>query len=269
VPGPSRSLPSADSVPRLSSPLLLLHGFTDTSRTWDLVLPMLERSHDVFAPTLLGHYGGPPLNGEITRDSVADAVERALDERGWGVVDIAGNSMGGYLALELAARGRARSVVAFAPAGGWARDDDSYKETMGHFTRMQELVKQAAPNADAIAASEGGRRAATQFITTNWEHIPADLIAHQIRGAAGCDAAAPLIDLALREGWQLDLEKVTCPVRIVWGTDDRVLPWPRAAVRYREGLPQADWVELEGIGHCPQLDVPLDSAQLILGMIDP
>jgi pimeloyl-ACP methyl ester carboxylesterase len=55
-------------------------------------------------------------------------------------------------------------------------------------------------------------------------------------------------------------------VRIVWGTEDQLLPWPTAAVRYREQLfPHADWVVLDGVGHCPQLDVPLETTQLILG----
>ena len=50
-------------------------------------------------------------------------------------------------------------------------------------------------------------------------------------------------------------------MRVVWGTDDRLLPWPVAAARYRdEWLPHADWVELDGVGHCPQLDVPLETA---------
>jgi pimeloyl-ACP methyl ester carboxylesterase len=69
-----------------------------------------------------------------------------------------------------------------------------------------------------------------------------------------------------RADWDLDAGQITCPVRIVWGTDDKLLPWPAAAARFREEwLPQADWVELEGVGHCPQLDVPLETAQLILG----
>jgi pimeloyl-ACP methyl ester carboxylesterase len=75
-----------------------------------------------------------------------------------------------------------------------------------------------------------------------------------------------MIDPATREGWSLDAERITCPVRIVWGTDDRLLPWPSAAARFRDDLlPHADLVELDGIGHCPQLDVPLETAQLILG----
>jgi pimeloyl-ACP methyl ester carboxylesterase len=84
-------------------------------------------------------------------------------------------------------------------------------------------------------------------------------------GIASCSAAQALIENALREDWMLTASRITCPVRIVWGTADKLLPWPRAAARYRTELPQADWVLLEGIGHSPQLDVPLEAAQLILG----
>jgi pimeloyl-ACP methyl ester carboxylesterase len=76
-----------------------------------------------------------------------------------------------------------------------------------------------------------------------------------------------MLALARREGWSLDARRVQCPVRIVWGTEDRLLPWPSAATRYkRDWLPNADWVVLDGIGHCPQLDVPLEAAELILGV---
>jgi pimeloyl-ACP methyl ester carboxylesterase len=243
-----------------------LHGFTDTWRSWELVLPLLERHHDALALTLLGHAGGPPLEGEISDALLADAIERAMDDAGLETAHIVGNSLGGYLSLQLAARGRAESVVALAPAGGWAKGDESFNDTLDFFTTMQELLREAAPHADAIVASAEGRRRATQFITTNFEHIPAELLAHLMRGAASCEAALPLIEHAMDEGWSLDAEKITCPVRIVWGTADKILSWPSAAARFRnDWLPHADWVELEGVGHCPQLDVPVETAQLILG----
>ena len=246
-------------------PLVLVHGFTDTWRTWELVLPALEGRHDVLAVTLPGHAGGPELDGDLSDDTLAVAVERAMDGAGFDTAHLAGNSLGGYTALRLAARGRARTVVAIAPAGGWATGDDSYKDTLQHFVTTQDLVKTAAPHAEAIAASPEGRRRATEFITTHHEHIPPALIAHQIRGVAGCAGARELIAYALVHGWTVDTERVTCPVRFIWGTADRLLPWPRAAVGYREALPTADWVVLDDIGHCPQLDVPLETAQLILG----
>jgi pimeloyl-ACP methyl ester carboxylesterase len=248
------------------SPMVCLHGFTDTWRTWQLVLPELERHHDVLAPTLAGHAGGPPIAGEDGAAAIVDAVEQAMDEAGFETAHLVGNSLGGYVAFRLAERGRAESVVALAPAGGWAEGDASLTEMFDYFATMQELVRAAAPHADAIVASEEGRRRATQYIASSFEHIPAELLAHQIRGAAGCLGAERLLDQARREGWPLDAERIACPVRVVWGTDDRVLPWPSAAARFREDwLPHADWVELDGVGHCPQLDVPLETAQLILG----
>ncbi len=247
-------------------PLVCLHGFTDTWRTWELVLPALERRHDVLAPTLLGHAGGPRLEGAVDDAVIADAVERAMDDAGFETAHIVGNSLGGFVALQLAARGRARSVVALAPAGGWAAGDDSLQEVLRFQTAMYEQAKAAAPHAEAMLATVEGRRRATQVITTNFEHIPAELLAHLVLGIAGCNGAPAMIEYAARVGYSLDAERITCPVRIVWGTDDKLLPWPSAAARFRtEWLPHADWVELEGIGHAPQLDVPLETAQLILG----
>jgi pimeloyl-ACP methyl ester carboxylesterase len=134
---------------------------------------------------------------------------------------------------------------------------------------MQELLRSAAPHADAIAATPEGRRRATEDIAVRFEHIPAALVAHQIAGAASCPMVFELLDHAGREGWHLDAERIRCPVRVVWGTEDRILPWPAAAARFRDDwLPQADWVELDDVGHCPQLDVPLETAELVLGFTD-
>jgi len=247
--------------------MVCLHGFTDTWRSWELVLPELERHHDVLAPTLAGHAGGPAIGGEVTDAALADEVERAMDEAGFDTAHIVGNSLGGYLALQMAERGRARTVVALAPAGGWTEGDPAFEETVTYFRTMQELLKSAAPQAEAIVASVEGRRRATEFIASNFEHIPPELLVHQMVGAASCEALGPLIDFAIREGWSLDAERITCPVRVVWGTGDRILVIPGAAARFRdEWVSQADWVELEGIGHCPQLDVPAEAAQLILGL---
>ncbi len=247
-------------------PLVCLHGFLETWRTWELVLPELERHHDVLAPTLPGHAGGPPIAGAVDDALVPDAIERAMDAAGWHTAHLVGNSLGGYAALQLAARGRARSVVAFAPAGGWAADDASWRELLAFQATMRDQAAAAAPQADAIVASPEGRRRATRLITASFEHISAELLAHQMLGVARCEGAEPMIEYAMREGYRLDAESITCPVRIVWGTDDMLLPWPSAAARFRDDwLPHADWVELEGVGHCPQLDVPLEAAQLILG----
>jgi pimeloyl-ACP methyl ester carboxylesterase len=235
----------------------------DTSRTWDLVEPRLRDEFRLLTPTLPGHLGGPPLDGPVTSRLMADAVERAMDEAGVGTAQLAGNSLGGFVALQLAERGRAESVVALAPAGGWARDDDARQGLLEFQRQMQRQVRAIAGQADAIAATADGRRRATALICERGGDLPAELVAHLIAAIAACDAE-PLIDYALEGEWTLDAARIECPVRIVWGTADRLLPWPAAAERFRsEWLPHADWVELDGVGHAPQLDAPLETAQLI------
>jgi pimeloyl-ACP methyl ester carboxylesterase len=249
-------------------PLVLLHGFTDTWRTWELVLRALEERLDVLAPTLAGHAGGPSLPDELAEGSIAAAVEQAMDEAGFATAHVAGNSLGGYVALQLAARGRARSVVALAPAGGWDEGDPAIRETLDHFPTMQRLLATAIPHLDTIAGTQAGRARAMRFVVEDPSLLTADLVAHQLLGAHRCAAVDPLVAFARQQGWPLDAERVDCPVRVVWGAEDRLLEWPRAARRWQRLLPQADWVVLDGVGHCPQLERPLETAELIVGLTD-
>ena len=244
---------------------MLLHGFTDTHRTWEPALPALERRHEVLAPTLAGHAGGPPLPEALSAASLADAVEAAVDEAGFETAHFAGNSLGGFVALQLAERGRARSVVAFAPAGGWEEGDPSLTATLDLQQELLRTLATAAPQAGAIAATAAGRRRATALLTDHGEDLPADLVAHIVLGAAACRGAGAMLAFAGTPGaYALDLARITCPVRVVWGTADRLLPWPGAAARFRRGL-DAEWVELDGVGHAPQLDDPATTAELIRG----
>jgi pimeloyl-ACP methyl ester carboxylesterase len=249
--------------------MVCLHGFTDSWRTWELVLPALEAEHDVLAVTLAGHAGGPPLPDPISDAALADAVEAAMDVAGIGTAHLVGNSLGGYLALQLASRGRARSVAALAPAGGWTPGDPRFRDALRYFILIRELLEEAAPRADEIVATPQGMRRATELSVTNFKHIPPELIAHSMRAAAACDATIPYVEFARDRGWQLDAERIDCPVLVAWGTADKLLDWPTAAARYREEwLPGAEWVTLDGVGHCPQLDVPDRTAELVLAFAE-
>lgn len=245
---------------------MCLHGFTGSWRIWDLVLPRLERSFDVLAPTLPGHAGGPPLPAERSDTMLVEAVERAMDEAGFERARIVGNSLGGHVALQLAERGRADSVVALAPGGGWPVGHGSKDDTMNFFRELMPLLPEIVGRAAFIASSPEGRRRVLKDIAENWEHVPPETVIEIIRAGAACTAAPQMIEFASRKSWELDPERIDCPVRIVWGTADKLLPWPIAATRYRtEWLPHADWVVLDDIGHCPQIDIPLETAELIVG----
>jgi pimeloyl-ACP methyl ester carboxylesterase len=251
-------------------PLVLLHPLGADRRVWRPVLDALAAERDVLAVDLPGFGASPslPAGAAPTPAALARALGGLLAELGLagGRAHLAGNSLGGWVVLELAARSRARSVTAFAPAGGWARGDDSWRELLAFQRELQRESRAAAPHAAALVATPEGRRRVTRDVVERYEHIPPELLAHRIEAAAGCTAADALIGTGLRTGWELDAERITPPVRVVWGTADRLLPWPSAAARYRtEWLPHADWVVLDDVGHAPQLDVPLEAAELILG----
>lgn len=95
----------------------------------------------MLALTLPGHAGGPPLPDPLTNPALLRSLERMLDDAGFATAHIAGNSLGGYLALGLAARGRARSVVALAPAGGWAAEDPSVGPTEAQVRSAQRCAQ--------------------------------------------------------------------------------------------------------------------------------
>lgn len=99
---------------------VLLHGVACSGRIWQDVVPLVSAHHDVHALTLLGHHGGPAIQRHPPQVSdVVDAAERDLDDLGIDRPHLAGNSLGGWIAIELARRGRAASVCAFSPAGFW------------------------------------------------------------------------------------------------------------------------------------------------------
>ena len=103
-------------------PLLLLHGTGSSRGVWKPVIPLLAGEREVIALDLPGHGASPLVAGiEPTPIGYAPVVASILDRLALASVDVAGNSVGGWTALELAKLGRARSVVALDPAGLWPK----------------------------------------------------------------------------------------------------------------------------------------------------
>ncbi|HEY6759451.1 MAG TPA: alpha/beta fold hydrolase, partial [Baekduia sp.] len=137
-------------------PLVLIHGFTATWRCWLPVLGELVPRFEVIAPTLHGHDGGAALPAHDAPHSIgraADLLEEHLDALGVGTAHLAGNSLGGALALELAKRGRARSVVGISPAGGIRPGDaKAAQRVIKVFSRMQATTRRALPLLPRVVA---------------------------------------------------------------------------------------------------------------------
>lgn len=205
------------------TPVVLLHGLNLSWRIWAPVIPLLEREHSVIAPTLVGHAGGPPLAaGPHGIAPVADAVEALLDDAGLERSHLVGNSLGGWLACELAARGRATSVVAFSPAGAWStRRDGSRVAGLMRSARSRA----ALPGAARLVASPALRRHLMKLALERGDRIPGDVAAEMLDDIRACLLLEGLLGWLGRDGLTqpFDIDP-SCPVTLAWPAADRTIP---------------------------------------------
>jgi pimeloyl-ACP methyl ester carboxylesterase len=242
-------------------PLVLIHGFTATWRCWLPVLGELVPRFEVIAPTLHGHDGGAELPAHDEPHSIAraaDFLEEHLDALGVGTAHLAGNSLGGALAFELAKRGRARSVVGISPAGGIRPGDDAAaKRIIKVFARMQKTTSKSLPYLPKVMARPKLRQLALRDVMTRGHQVPAAEAVGLARASVRC-AIVEDVYAVLRAGKAavLDLDQIKVPVLVTWGDKDRILPIDVHAPRLREEIPGIEFRVHPGIGHTPMWDDP-------------
>jgi pimeloyl-ACP methyl ester carboxylesterase len=246
--------------------MLLLHGFTATADTWKPILPALQRHHEVVAVTFHGHMGGPPMPADFDHSisASADLAEAELDAEGIGKVHLVGNSLGGWLAIELARRGRALSLVAISPGGGWEHGSAEQRRLARLFRRIRATLHIGGPLAAVLARFPVSRRVALGEVVAHPERMSAADARTMIEAAWKCDAFEGVMGALMREPAPLPFEDAACRMRLVWGTRDRMLPMGRYSDRWRRMMPTAEWVELHGAGHVPMYDDPEGVARVIL-----
>jgi pimeloyl-ACP methyl ester carboxylesterase len=244
-------------------PLLLLHGVTMSAAAWDNVVPLLADRFDLIVPTAAGHRGGPPVSGRATIHALTDATERILDARHLQTVHIAGNSMGGWMAIELARRGRATSVCALSPAGFWIAGDaqDHSRDTLRRTKKLADATRHLTPH---LLRFGPVRRITMADIATHAERLSFDQAVHAFNDLVGCVVAYDLLDTS--ENLQ-SLDPLPCPITVAWSVKDRIFPPEAFAATVRERLPHARVIVLPHVGHVPMIDDPAMCAQTIIDSI--
>jgi pimeloyl-ACP methyl ester carboxylesterase len=249
------------------TPLVLVHGFSMCAETWLPILPLLTEHHDVLVLTLHGHFRGAPVPAGEPVDVVStlDRLEVDLDAAGVSTAHLVGNSLGGWLAAELARRGRARSLTALSPAGGWELGSAEARRIGGRLSRSGRLLHLLAPRLDRLTRAAAFRRyALADLIADGGRHTTAEQSLLLLRSALGCEVYERVLAAAATQGPPAPFHDLAIPARLVWGEVDRLLPSPRYSRRWRRVLPGADWVTLPGVGHVPTYDDPPALARAIL-----
>jgi pimeloyl-ACP methyl ester carboxylesterase len=239
-------------------PVVLLHGFTGHWRHWKPVLADLVARYEVIAPTLAGHDGGPPYPSGVSLKKVADAgdsLERHLDELGVDTAHFVGNSMGGSLAIELAKRRRARSVVALSPGGGWEIGSADPERIARFFARQMRMIRASHRQVGRVMRRPGTRKLALRDIMRHGELVPpADAVAISL-DPLGCTVVDEVLS-SLRggRGHVEDLDQVAAPTLVAWAERDRILPLASCSARFKREIPDVDFRVLPGVGHVPMWD---------------
>jgi pimeloyl-ACP methyl ester carboxylesterase len=242
-------------------PLVLLHGVGHRRQAWGAVLDRLTPHRDVIVADLPGHGESPPLDtGEPAGRAMLTAVLALLDELGLERPHLAGNSLGGWLALETAAAGRAASVTGLSPAGFW-RSDREARAARAIFTVMEGAGGRLRRFAPSLAQHTAGRALIYGAIVNH----PSRMTPEQAVG----DMAA---FLSAHDALHAILTQLTpfteqipdgVPVTIAWGTRDRLLRPPQVLLA-KAKLPQARIRPLPGCGHVPMTDDPALVADVLL-----
>ena len=228
-------------------PLFLFHGVTCSAQVWQDVVPLLEGTHEVFVPTALGHRGGPRAEMRPARIShVVDDAERCLDRFGFDRVHLSGNSMGGWVALELARRGRALSVCALSPAGAWQDSQRPAKKLrqLRTLTRATRLLLPLGASFDTF------RKLAMRDNAVHGDRISRATFLGLVDDLLGCEVAEDLLatDESLTELY------ADCPVTLAWSEQDRIFPMDPYGKIAKERVKGSRFIVLDGVGHVPMLD---------------
>ena len=228
-------------------PLVLLHALGTDRHMWDPVIERLASEREVFAVDMPG-FGESATTSPSAPTDLARAIATGLDlER----PHVAGNSLGGWVALELALAGHARSVTAIAPAGMWARP------LLPKRSLARSVARALRPALSALLRSARARRIALGGTIAHPEHVPYAAALQLVRAYAN----APGFD-AVNDGMRANvftgLGEIEVPLTLAWPEHDRLVARPRTVPAVAREF------RLSGCGHMPTWDDPELVARVLL-----
>ena len=236
-----------------------------SARAWDDVVPLLSGRHQVVALTAIGHRGGQPATRPMSIGELVDDAERQLDALGFDRPHLAGNSLGGWMAIELARRGRAETVCALSPAGFWTAGHASQASGVTKLRREATLTRLSRPLLPLLLRSSAVRRIGMRDIASHGERLTVTQALEAADDLIGCDALGDVLGIPDEIA---PMDPLPCPVTLAWSADDAILPVAVNGTIARERLPQARFIVLPAVGHVPMIDNPTLVAETILASTD-
>jgi pimeloyl-ACP methyl ester carboxylesterase len=246
---------------------VLVHGVTHRRQAWYPVLDRLTEHREVILVDLPGHGDSPPLvtEGRPVADVLREQFKQFLTDQHLDRPHVAGNSLGGLVALVAGAEGDARSVTALSPAGFW-RNNREFAYTRQIFVRACAMSARLGNRAELLARTSGGRKIMYGMLCAHPGRVSPDQALGDVRGFL---YARPALRTLLAAAEPFDLEiPLDVPVTIAWAARDLVLPpWQAAAAKL--AFPFGDHILMRGVGHVPMTDDPDFVAKILLRGSEP
>jgi pimeloyl-ACP methyl ester carboxylesterase len=243
-------------------PLVLIHGIGSQWQMWWPVLGRLQPERELIAIDLPGFAASPmpPAGTPAGMASLTSLVAGFIDELGLERPHVAGNSLGGWISLELAKQGKVRSATLLSPAGFHTSAEEVYQRAT--LKLAVASARRLAPRAEAVLATSLGKTIMLGQFFGKPQQVPSSDAAQGVRALAGAEWFDATLDAVLHDRFSGG-EQIQVPVTIGWGAKDRLL-LPRQAPRARREVPGSKLVMLEGCGHVPTWDDPDRVARVLL-----
>jgi pimeloyl-ACP methyl ester carboxylesterase len=240
-------------------PVVFIHGLSGSWQNWLEQLPVFARDHRVIAFDLPGFGASEMPREKITISGYGRFVEALLDELGVGGAAVVGNSMGGFIGIELAIRfpERVERLVLVSAAGlsiQYLRNERALAVLGALGNRLAAYSGWLASRSDALARRPVARRAIFGIVAHRPDRLPGPLVAEQVRGS-GKPGFIPALDALTDYPIRDRLGEIACPTLIVWGAEDKLVP-ARDADEFARLIPNSRKVIWPETGHVAMLERP-------------
>lgn len=245
-----------------SETILLIHGMGSSSTAWKPIIQDLESFFTVVTVDLPGH-GFTPMDQEQPMDpqGLANSVFATMDSLSIEAFHVVGNSLGGWIALEMAAMNPSAilSVVGLAPAGLWLEPFVARYPGTAIARIMASSLKVVSP---LLLHYEWARKIAFENVSPRWRDFSYELCLEATNAMATAAGYYPAWDALLRKRFEQSVSE-SIPVTIIFGDSDRTLP--AATCQEKSLLPShTKWITFSESGHAPMWDHPTDVIEQIL-----
>lgn len=245
-------------------PLLLIHGYTSNSYTWNDVAPELAKHYRVITPDVVGFgLSSKPEDGNYNYEGFANYLAEFLDKIGVGKVNIGGNSMGGGISIRFALDHPERvKKMILIDSAGIAHDRKSIIFTMLSTPGINSFF--GSLNSPFFTAFSLREMAFYDDSLVTPEKAQAYFVPFTTKGTL--NAAARTMKENDWGGLEARLPEITTPTLIIWGDKDALIAPPLAYV-FNKQIPGSELLMLEKCGHMPQEEMPAKTAAAMISFL--